>query len=675
MSKEKIKVYLYTRVSTAMQIDGYSLEAQKTKMKAFCDYNEYEIAGEYEDAGKSGKSIEGRIAFNQMMDDIKSGKDAVSYVLVFKLSRFGRNAADVLATLQVMQDFGVNLICVEDGIDSSKDAGKLMFELSDEEVENLRSKFLTANISSKSRYNPRVFTEQGLYMLMTVLKGPLAVKQSKALIRTFKKMKDYILENRDLIGQRELLQLSMETANNKIAISKINHDMSSLEKQISDVAEGLKDVVTKSELADMMNSFVSEDDDKWLMFNAKFSSADEVFESIYRKAKSTIYVVDNYIGLRTLVHLKNTPAGVQSIIFSDNVGANKLHSIEFSDFCKEYPTVQIKMQMYNAKPYVRKYILERLENWNNREQIAVEEQIDDGTLTIEHIMPQTLTEEWKEALGMGWELTHTKYVDTLGNLTLSAYNSDYSNLSFLKKKNMPGKGFIHSKLQLNKYLKKLEKWDDEEFDFSNKRIIKMTLFGDEIATTDVTDAYKKIHSAVYDFDPAEYLRVINTVSDGGDIRCPYMVANGVYITTNISSQAKMANIQRLFEAFGFESKDLIFEVRDIPKALKFDISDEKTYCVLKVGELAKRLIGKALVDRRITEEEIALLHDKNYSKRLFPQNYYPVLADSVDAHRSKSKTTRYYKDPVIIDGREIFVSSQWFEDDRDNLLEWCRNHS
>ena len=142
MSKEKIKVYLYTRVSTTMQIDGYSLDAQKTKMKAFCDYNEYEIAGEYEDAGKSGKSIEGRIAFNQMMDDIKSGKDEVSYVLVFKLSRFGRNAADVLATLQVMQDFGVNLICVEDGIDSSKDAGKLMISVlsavAEIERENIR---------------------------------------------------------------------------------------------------------------------------------------------------------------------------------------------------------------------------------------------------------------------------------------------------------------------------------------------------------------------------------------------------------------------------------------------------------------------------------------------------------------------------------------------------------
>ena len=142
MKKEKIKVYLYTRVSTTMQIDGYSLDAQKTKMKAFCDYNEYKIAGEYEDAGKSGKSIEGRVSFNQMMEDIKSGKDGVSYVLVFKLSRFGRNAADVLATLQVMQDFGVNLICVEDGIDSSKDAGKLMISVlsavAEIERENIR---------------------------------------------------------------------------------------------------------------------------------------------------------------------------------------------------------------------------------------------------------------------------------------------------------------------------------------------------------------------------------------------------------------------------------------------------------------------------------------------------------------------------------------------------------
>ena len=103
-------------------------------------------------------------------------------------------------------------------------------------------------------------------------------------------------------------------------------------------------VVTKSELADMMNSFISDDDEKWLMFNAKFSSADEVYESVYRQAKSSIYVVDNYIGLRTLVHLKNSPTGVDIILFSDNVGNNKLHNIEYTDFRKEYPTVKLSMK-------------------------------------------------------------------------------------------------------------------------------------------------------------------------------------------------------------------------------------------------------------------------------------------------------------------------------------------
>ena len=150
MGKARTKVYIYTRVSTAMQIDGYSLDAQKARMKAFADYNDYEIVGEYEDAGKSGKSIEGRFEFNRMMEDIKSGKDGVAFVLVFKLSRFGRNAADVLSTLQIMQDFGVNLICVEDGIDSSKDAGKLMISVlsavAEIERENIRVQTMEGRI-------------------------------------------------------------------------------------------------------------------------------------------------------------------------------------------------------------------------------------------------------------------------------------------------------------------------------------------------------------------------------------------------------------------------------------------------------------------------------------------------------------------------------------------------
>ncbi len=150
MKGQKIKVYTYTRVSTAMQTDGYSLDAQKARMKAYADYNEYEIVSTYGDVGKSGKSIEGRLEFNRMMEDIKSGKDGVSFILVFKLSRFGRSAADVLSTLQVLQDFGVNLICVEDGIDFSKDAGKLMISVlsavAEIERENIRVQTMEGRI-------------------------------------------------------------------------------------------------------------------------------------------------------------------------------------------------------------------------------------------------------------------------------------------------------------------------------------------------------------------------------------------------------------------------------------------------------------------------------------------------------------------------------------------------
>jgi site-specific DNA recombinase len=129
MADRKIKVYTYTRVSTAMQIDGYSLDAQKERVRKYADAFDYEIAGEYEDAGKSGKSIEGRAEFRKMLEDINSNKDGITYVLVFKLSRFGRNAADILSSLQLMQDNNVNLICVEDGIDSSKDSGKLVITI------------------------------------------------------------------------------------------------------------------------------------------------------------------------------------------------------------------------------------------------------------------------------------------------------------------------------------------------------------------------------------------------------------------------------------------------------------------------------------------------------------------------------------------------------------------
>lgn len=125
MKKKKLRCYIYVRVSTSMQVDGYSLEAQRERLIKFAEFQEMEVVREYCDAGKSGKNISGRPEFSQMLQDIAEDRDEVDFILVFKLSRFGRNAADVLNSLQYIQNFGVNLICVEDGIDSSKDSGKL----------------------------------------------------------------------------------------------------------------------------------------------------------------------------------------------------------------------------------------------------------------------------------------------------------------------------------------------------------------------------------------------------------------------------------------------------------------------------------------------------------------------------------------------------------------------
>lgn len=151
MPTKIMKCYIYTRVSTSMQVDGYSLDAQKEKLKRYAEFQDMVIAGEYSDEGKSGKNIDGRPDFLRMLNDVETGKDGVSFVLVFKLSRFGRNAADVLNSLQRMQDFGVNLICVEDGIDSSKDSGKLMISVLSAVAEIERENILVQTMEGRKQ--------------------------------------------------------------------------------------------------------------------------------------------------------------------------------------------------------------------------------------------------------------------------------------------------------------------------------------------------------------------------------------------------------------------------------------------------------------------------------------------------------------------------------------------
>lgn len=122
--------------------------------------------------------------------------------------------------------------------------------------------------------------------------------------------------------------------------------------------------------------------------------------------------------------------------------------------------------LYNAKSGLRKYFFEMMENFMDKEYTDVFKLVENNTYTIEHVMPQILTEVWEKELGEDYEYIHEKYLHKIGNLTLSAYNSEYSNLPFSDKLNLEingiGKGFKYSKLYLNEYISLQEKWGLQE---------------------------------------------------------------------------------------------------------------------------------------------------------------------------------------------------------------------
>ncbi|MBR3839597.1 MAG: ORF6N domain-containing protein, partial [Erysipelotrichales bacterium] len=143
-----------------------------------------------------------------------------------------------------------------------------MFQLDENEYKNLMSKNLISSWGGRRKL-PNVFTEQGIYMLMTVLKGELAIQQSRLLVRTFKEMRHYMLENKAFITNDDFMKLSLQTNQNTLEIQKINTK--------------LNDVATKDDISRIMDNFIDETKIKEFVFvdGQKFE-ANEAYISIYR---------------------------------------------------------------------------------------------------------------------------------------------------------------------------------------------------------------------------------------------------------------------------------------------------------------------------------------------------------------------------------------------------------
>lgn len=107
---------------------------------------------------------------------------------------------------------------------------------------------------------------------------------------------------------------------------------------------------------------------------------------------------------------------------------------------------------------------------------------------------------------------------------------------------------------------------------------------------------------------------------------------------------------------------------------EFNINDESTYGMLKVGSLAFELFKKIFEMGSITDEEIEKIKGKEYSKQLFSKTDYPILADNREDNRGKSNVIRYRKEPILYKGKNIYVTTQWFSSNRSDVIAWYRKH-
>ena len=230
----------------------------------------------------------------------------------------------------------------------SKFPKRYRFQITKPEISVIsRSQNVTMNECYDNRghnfkYLPYAFTEQGIYMLMTVLKGELATKQSIILIDTFKQMKDYIVESNNLISSDELLKLTNKVYTNEKNIDKLKNDNKKIRKKLEVVMDNFIDPATYKHFA---------------IYDGEKIEADVAYQSIYNLAKNTIYIIDDYIDIKTLKLLKCIKEKIVVAIFSDNKGRNSLNKEFINDFTND-TNIKITFKHTNNEIHDRYIVLD-----------------------------------------------------------------------------------------------------------------------------------------------------------------------------------------------------------------------------------------------------------------------------------------------------------------------------
>lgn len=336
-------------------------------------------------------------------------------------------------------------------------------------------------------------------------------------------------------------------------------------------------------------------------------------------------ITESYLFRRTICDLPTNALNKiflllnREIMRYDGTDSNYIEKLKFALLSKKdrarFPNDDDFSLMFTEKPIYQMnsknkiYILERLENFGTLEDKDIYRHYDEGEYSIEHIMPQHLTPAWIKELGDSYEEIHDTWLHRIANLTLTAYNSKYSNSTFVEKKTMKN-GFEDSGIRLNTYVSKKDKWtlaelrdrndyllkraldiwafpstnykpqekqldsytlDDEASFLSGRQIAKFVYKGTEQPVVSWVEMYTKVLRALYLEDKTIITKI--ALSTGDDLSIHFStnkrifkkcdeIGNNVYVQTNTNTQSKLSVLNRLYKLYGMDPTDLVFYLRD-----------------------------------------------------------------------------------------------------------------
>lgn len=336
-------------------------------------------------------------------------------------------------------------------------------------------------------------------------------------------------------------------------------------------------------------------------------------------------ITESYLFRRTICDLPTNALNKiflllnREIMRYDGTDSNYIEKLKFALLSKKdrarFPNDDDFSLMFTEKPIYQMnsknkiYILERLENFGTLEDKDIYRHYDEGEYSIEHIMPQHLTPAWIKELGDSYEEIHDTWLHRIANLTLTAYNSKYSNSTFVEKKTMKN-GFEDSGIRLNTYVSKKDKWtlaelrdrndyllkralniwafpstnykpqekqldsytlDDEASFLSGRQIAKFVYKGTEQPVVSWVEMYTKVLRALYLEDKTIITKIALSTDDDLSIhfstnkrifkKCDE-IGDNVYVQTNTNTQSKLSVLNRLYKLYGMDPTDLVFYLRD-----------------------------------------------------------------------------------------------------------------